>query len=186
MRQTAHILVACVLAIAACKDNPATRETPREPSPAPQSTPSIPSSEPTGGAGEHSRGGPHPIGVGDTVDGTISFPSKREKIPYETDWYAFDAEAGESVTFRLEATDEERLRPMVSVLLPGDGPRKDWKQVAARRATDGETTVELTFEFPSEGTRLVAVDDLRNVVDGHQPVGGERFTYRLSVTATDR
>ena len=175
------MLAACALAVAACKDNPATRKPTGETNPAEPSTAPQPPTGPTDDSDQSDRSGPRPIDVGDTVEGTIAFPSKRDKIPYETDWYAFDAEAGESVTFRLEATNEDGLRPMVSVLLPGDGSREEWRQLGARRATDGETTVELSLEFQSAGTRLVAVDDLRNIVDGQQPVGGERFTYRLSV-----
>ncbi|MFB6371921.1 MAG: hypothetical protein ABEN55_02115, partial [Bradymonadaceae bacterium] len=90
--------------------------------------------------------GPRPIDVGDRIEGNIGFPGVDADIAHE-------GIKDQSVTFRVEATSESQLRPMISVLIPGSGPRDTWEQVGARRATADEPSVALTVTLQSRPAR---------------------------------
>jgi len=174
-----------LVALPACED-----DDPQDPSniephqPAPRESTASPDDGPSPDTGSEAPA-PRPIDVGSRLRGNIAFPQKDAEVAYQTDWYVFRGVDGQSVTFRVEATDDSQLRPMISVLTSGEGPRGDWEQVDARRAAADERSVELGVTLRSAGARLVAVDDARNVVDDREgpenPVGGEAFGYRLVV-----
>lgn len=179
------VALTLLVVTSACKDDDPPEPTKVDPatSPGPERLPAR--TEPSSPDTRADDRAPRPIDVGDRLEGTIAFPNKNADVPYETDWYVFEGVEGQKVTFRVEATRESQLRPMISVLIPGQGSREEWEQVGAKRAADDEPAIALSLELRSAGTRLVAVDDARNVVgDGgapESPVGGEAFGYRLTV-----
>lgn len=126
--------------------------------------------------------------VGSTVRGRIASPSTLNKLEFETDWYEVRTDLGERIRYRLEATDEQGLRPMITVLLP-EGRRSNWKALSVSRADRAETTLEGTIAGNTDGPKLIAVDDVRNINRREEAgpdapgeyVGGDAFGYRLEI-----
>lgn len=128
------------------------------------------------------------IQLGSTVRGRIASPSSLDNLEFETDWYEVRTDIGEQIHYRLEATDEQGLRPMITVLLPA-GRRSNWRALSVRRADRAESTLEGTVASGTDGPKLIAVDDVRNINRKKENaadapgeyVGGEAFGYSLEV-----
>lgn len=133
---------------------------------------------------------PRPIKLDTDLEEEIAAPStvQSDSLRFETDWFALDVGAGQTARITVEPVRGSSLRPMVTVLLPDEQKRGEWAEIDALRATEEGERLSLEVTFRTTGTKLVTVDDARNVPkvgDDELPSkfhGGEKYGYELRVT----
>lgn len=146
--------------------------------------PSANSSAPTGRPPE-----PRRVSVGASIEDAIAAPESLEssKLEFETDWYSLDVRSGETVEIAVQPEEGASLQPMVTVLDPDTEGGGTWTEIDARRGTEQGAPVRLAVTFDRAGTKLVTVDDARNlprIGEREAPEtfrGGPGYAYTLTV-----
>lgn len=132
---------------------------------------------------------PRAIAVGTTLEDGIAPPESLESrnLKFETDWYAVHVGAGETVEISVEPGADSSLQPMVTVLLPDPDEVGEWSELDARRSRKEGERVQFEVTFEETGTKLITVDDSRNlprIGDDEAPDsfhGGSQYTYTFTL-----
>jgi hypothetical protein len=120
-----------------------------------------------------------------TYEGKIRSPDelKNEGMEFDTQWYEFEVEKGQTGVFRVKGKDE--IRPKVTLLKPLEDLENEWEPVTSQMAEKGETSVELKTTFEETGKRFITVDAGQNYTHSKEQgmpskfYGGEGFGYTL-------